>query len=282
MNNLIAAWQHLPEHMSPSILQIGSFQLRYYSLMYLIAFFFTYVLVMYRIKREDYRYTAETIQDFFFWGISGLLIGARLGYVLFYNLGYYLRHPWEVVLPFSFEGGIHFVGISGMSYHGGAIGVLVAALIFCRSYEIRFWNFADLFCPAIPLGYTFGRIGNFINGELFGRAATVPWGMYFPLDASHRLRHPSQLYEALFEGVLLFIVLWSVRKKSPFEGFLFSFYFFGYGLVRFFIEFFREPDEQLGFLLGGLTMGQLLCILMMALGAGIFVLRRSQTRRTRP
>lgn len=278
MNNWIAAWQHLPAHLSPVILEIGSFQLRYYSVMYLVAFFLTYVLVMYRIRREDYRYSAETIQDLFFWGISGLIIGARLGYVLFYNLAYYLKHPLEILLPFSFDGGIHFVGISGMSYHGGAIGVLVVSLIFCRRSALNFWNLADLFCPAVPLGYTFGRIGNFINGELFGRATDAPWGMYFPLDPTRQLRHPSQLYEAFFEGIILFVLLWSIRKKSPFDGFLFSLYIIGYGLVRFFIEFFREPDGHLGFILGSLTMGQLLCVLMIAAGWGILMLRKSQTR----
>jgi phosphatidylglycerol:prolipoprotein diacylglycerol transferase len=165
-----------------------------------------------------------------------------------------------------------------MSYHGGAIGVLVVSLIFCRRYSIDFWNLADLFCPAVPLGYTFGRIGNFINGELFGRATDVPWGMFFPLDSSLQLRHPSQLYEAFFEGIVLFVLLWSIRKKSPFDGFLFSLYIIGYGVVRFFIEFFREPDGQLGFVLGGLTMGQLLCVLMILAGLGIFMLRKSQAR----
>ncbi len=278
MNHWIAAWQHVPEHLSPSILEIGSFQLRYYSVMYLVAFFLTYGLVMYRIRRENYRYSTETIQDVFFWGISGLIIGARLGYVLFYNLAYYLWHPLEILLPFSFSGGIHFVGISGMSYHGGAIGILVVSLIYCRRHVLNFWNLADLFCPAVPLGYTFGRIGNFINGELFGRATDAPWGMYFPFDSSHQLRHPSQLYEAFFEGIVLFVLLWSIRKKSPFDGFLFSLYIIGYGLVRFFIEFFREPDGHLGFVLVGLTMGQLLCVLMILSGLGIFMLRKSQTR----
>lgn len=278
MKNLINVWQHLPEHLSPNLLEIGSFQLRYYSLMYLVAFFLTYALVLYRVRHEDYRYTTETIQDYFFWGIFGLIIGARLGYVLFYNLGYYLRHPLEILLPFTFSGGIRFVGISGMSYHGGAAGVLLTSILYCRKYSLDFWKFADLFCPAIPLGYTFGRIGNFINGELYGRATDVPWGMFFPLDPAHLLRHPSQLYEAFFEGVVLFVILWSIRKRSLFDGFLLSLYIIGYGLVRFCIEFFREPDGQLGFVLLGLTMGQLLCILMMAAGWSILSLRKSQTR----
>ncbi len=274
MEQFINYWNHIPEHINPNIIEIGSFQLRYYGLMYLIAFFLTYILVLYRIKSEDYEYSTETIQDCFVWGIVGLIIGARLGYVLFYNFGYYLNHPLEVIFPFDFAGGFRYVGISGMSYHGGAIGVLLASIIFCRRHKINFWRFADLFCPAIPLGYTFGRIGNFINGELYGRITTVPWGMYFPLDPYLRLRHPSQLYEAFFEGILLFTFLWIIRKRKHFEGFLFSLYLIGYGLVRFFIEFLRDPDPQLGVVLWSFTMGQILCIIMILCGIGVIMINK--------
>ena len=274
MEQFINYWNHIPEHINPNIIEIGSFQLRYYGLMYLIAFFLTYILVQYRIRSEDYEYSTETIQDCFVWGIVGLIIGARLGYVLFYNFGYYLNHPLEVIFPFDFAGGFRYVGISGMSYHGGAIGVLLASIIFCRRHKINFWRFADLFCPAIPLGYTFGRIGNFINGELYGRITTVPWGMYFPLDPYLRLRHPSQLYEAFFEGILLFTFLWIIRKRKHFEGFLFSLYLIGYGLIRFFIEFLRVPDPQLGFVLWSFTMGQVLCIIMILCGISVIMLKK--------
>ncbi|TSA53511.1 MAG: prolipoprotein diacylglyceryl transferase [Planctomycetaceae bacterium] len=274
MEQLINYWNHIPEHINPNIIEIGSFQLRYYGLMYLIAFFLTYILVLYRIKSEDYEYSTETIQDCFVWGIVGLIIGARLGYVLFYNFGYYLNHPLEVIFPFDFAGGFRYVGISGMSYHGGAIGVLLASIVFCRRHRINFWRFADLFCPAIPLGYTFGRIGNFINGELYGRVTTVPWGMYFPLDPYLSLRHPSQLYEAFFEGILLFTFLWIIRKRKHFEGFLFSLYLIGYGLIRFFIEFLRVPDPQLGFVLWSFTMGQVLCIIMILCGISVIMLKK--------
>ncbi|MDD5167414.1 MAG: prolipoprotein diacylglyceryl transferase [Syntrophales bacterium] len=274
MTSLLAAWQHLPEHISPYLFTVGAFQVRYYSLMYLVAFALTYILVLYRIKTEQYDYTEEIIQDVLVWGIIGLILGGRLGYVFFYNFSYYLHHPFEIILPFEFSNGIHFVGISGMSYHGGAIGVLVSLLILCRRRGIAFWNLADLFCPAIPLGYTFGRIGNFINGELYGRITDVPWGMYFPLDPMHTLRHPSQLYEAFFEGIVLFIVLWAIRKHRPFDGFLFAMYLIGYGTVRFFIEFFREPDVQLGFIFAFLTMGQILCIAMVLLGLAVFFYRQ--------
>jgi phosphatidylglycerol:prolipoprotein diacylglycerol transferase len=275
MQDWIMAWRHIPANLSPNLLEIGSFQLRYYSLMYLAAFGCTYFLVMHRIRRERYPYTAEQIQDYFVWAILGVILGGRFGYVFFYNLGYYLKHPLEIIFPFEFEGGFHFIGLSGMSYHGGVIAVLVATMIFCRRRKIDFWRFADLFCPAIPLGYTFGRIGNFINGELFGRATTAAWGMVFPLDPLRLLRHPSQLYEAFFEGIVLFAVLWMIRKKSPFDGALFAFYLIGYGLIRFFIEFFREPDAQLGFVLGPLSMGQILCFLMIAAGGWIYGSRRA-------
>ncbi|MDP2839060.1 MAG: prolipoprotein diacylglyceryl transferase, partial [Syntrophales bacterium] len=273
MENWIAAWRNIPAHLRPYLFEIGSFQLRWYSLMYLAAFACIYLLVMRRIRRENFPYAAELIQDFFVWAILGVILGGRLGYVFFYNLGYYLRHPLEILFPFEFNGGLHFVGISGMSYHGGAIAVLIATLIFCRKRGIDFWRFADLFSSAIPLGYTFGRIGNFINGELYGRATDVPWGMLFPLDPKHLLRHPSQLYEAFFEGIVLFAVLWTVRKKFSTTGALFAFYIMGYGVVRFFIEFFREPDVQLGFVLGPFSMGQLLCLLMILAGAAIYALR---------
>ncbi|HNQ18701.1 MAG TPA: prolipoprotein diacylglyceryl transferase [Smithellaceae bacterium] len=266
MESLINSWQHLPEHITPYLFSIGTFQLRYYSLMYIVAFVLVYFLVIYRIKNEKYKYTAEDIQDYLVWAMIGVLLGARLGYVLIYNFVYYLQHPLEIFLPFSFADGIRFIGISGMSYHGGVIGVIIMSVLFCRKRKIDFWKFADLICPAIPLGYTFGRLGNFINGELFGRATTMPWGMYFPLDATNTLRHPSQLYEAAFEGILLFIILWLLRKKTGVDGSLLGLYIFGYGLARFIVEFFREPD----FAVGLISIGQFLCLLMML--AGIMIL----------
>jgi phosphatidylglycerol:prolipoprotein diacylglycerol transferase len=281
MESLINAWQEIPAQINPAIFSIGSFQLRYYSLMYIVAFAIVYFLVLYRIKHEKYKYTAENIQDYMVWAMIGLLIGARLGYVFIYNFSYYAQHPLEIILPFDFSNGVRFIGISGMSYHGGLIGVTIMSILFCRKFNINFWNFADLLCPAIPLGYTFGRIGNFINGELFGRVTTVPWGMYFPLDPMRSLRHPSQLYEAIFEGIFLFIVLWLIRKKKLFDGFLLGIYICGYGLVRFIIEFFREPDYQVGFILGTISIGQLLCLLMMLGGIALLIWRKNAAKKPR-
>lgn len=274
MDRFLIFWQHIPEHLSPNLLEIGSFQLRYYSLMYIVAFSITYILVIYRIKSEKLDYAEEAVQDYFVWAIIGLLLGARLGYVLFYNLEFYLSHPLAIIFPFDISDGFRFIGISGMSYHGGLIGVILATVIFCRKRGMRFLPFADLLCSAIPLGYTFGRIGNFINGELFGRVTDHAWGMYFPLDPLFQLRHPSQLYEAFLEGIVLFVILWSIRKKKNTDGLIFSLYIIGYGLARFFVELVREPDVQIGFITGIFTMGQLLCLLMIALGVTLIMIRR--------
>jgi phosphatidylglycerol:prolipoprotein diacylglycerol transferase len=274
MESLINGWQQIPSHISPALFSIGSFQLRYYSLMYIVAFATVYFLTIYRIRNENYEYTVETVQDYLVWAMLAMILGGRFGYAIFYNFGYYFQHPLEIILPFDFSNGMKFVGLSGMSYHGGLIGIVIATILFCRTHRINLWHFIDLFCPAIPMGYTFGRIGNFINGELYGRVTTVPWGMYFPLDMTHTLRHPSQLYEAFFEGIVLFILLWLVRKKVKIDGFLIGIYICGYGFVRFFIEFFREPDYQLGFVLGFMSMGQVLCSLMMMAGVIIIVWRR--------
>lgn len=277
IDNLIDFWQHMPSYIKPYIIQIGEFQIRYYGLMYILAFATVYLLTLYRLKKEDYDYPKTVIENYFVWAIIGLMIGARIGYVLFYNFSYYISHPLEVILPFSFRGGFHFTGLAGMSYHGGLIGVLMATGIFCYKYKINFWQYVDFLIPSIPLGYTFGRIGNFINGELFGRPTNMPWGMYFPGDALHELRHPSQLYEAFFEGIFLFLVLWSIRKKRIFDGFFLSLYIIGYGLVRFVIEFIREPDAHIGFFFGVITLGQILCLVMILAGMGLFCYRRKQS-----
>ena len=257
-------WNHIPEHINPNIVEIGSFQIRYYGLMYLTAFATTYLLVLHRLKSERYEYSKIVVQRYFVWAILGILIGGKLGFVLFYDLMYFIAHPLKIFNPF------------GMSYHGGLLGVIFASLFFCYKNRVNFWHFADLITPAIPLGYTFGRIGNFLNGELFGRVTTAAWGMYFPLDPTGQLRHPSQLYEAFFEGIFLFIILWSVRRKRLFSGFHFCLYVIGYGIVRFCIEFVREPNPGLGSIWHFFTMGQLLSITMILGGTLIMLIRKNQ------
>jgi phosphatidylglycerol:prolipoprotein diacylglycerol transferase len=256
----------------PGHLEIGSFRLQYYGLMYIVAFTFTYLLASYRIRREDrFDIDTEQLQGLMTAMILGLIIGARLGYVLFYNASYYLHHPLEIILPFEFSGGIRFTGITGMSYHGGLIGVVLATVIFVRKNRLDFFRMADLIVPCIPLGYTFGRLGNFINGELYGRVTTHPIGMYFPFAPGPGRRHPSQLYEAFFEGVVLFVVLWVLKGRILTRGAMLGLYLIGYGLVRFFIEYARQPDAHLGFIFLSFSMGQLLCAAMMLAGALLLV-----------
>ncbi len=276
MSAFVDFWQHLPSKISPNIFEIGSFQVRYYSLMYIVAFALTYLLVTYRLRTEKFPYTKETIQDLMVWGILGLILGGRLGYVFFYNFENFMKHPLEIFLPFTFANGIKFVGISGMSFHGGLIGAVLAGAMFCYVRQIRFWDLIDLFIPCAPLGYTFGRIGNFVNGELWGRTTDASWGMVFPLDPTQKLRHPSQLYEAFFEGIVLFVILWALRKKRPFEGAFLAYYLIGYGTVRFFIEFVREPDAHIGLYFGLITIGQILCLAMVLAGVALFFYLRSR------
>ena len=272
MNEFWDWWQHLPQHISPVIVEIGWFRLQYYGLMYIVAFAFTYFLVLYRVNHEArFEFSKNQVNDITTYAILGLIIGARLGYVLFYNLSYYLRHPLEIFLPFSFSNGFAFTGISGMSYHGGLIGILLAVLWYIRKAKLNYWDVMDLYVPVVPLGYTFGRLGNFINGELFGRATTSPIGMYFPQAPEKALRHPSQLYEAFFEGIFLFIMLWSIRKFKVPRGAMLALYVIGYGTVRFVIEFFREPDSHLGFVFAAFSMGQILCAMMIAGGIGLYL-----------
>lgn len=267
-------YQSIPTRLDPVIFSIGSFRLQYYGLMYIVGFTLTYFIARSRLKNESDRFpfNAQVLMDLMTYGIVGLMVGARLGYVVFYHPGYYLSNPFEIILPFRFRGGIEFVGFSGMSYHGGLIGVLVGALLYARKSGINFWRMADWIAPAAPLGYTFGRLGNFINGELWGRVTDHPIGMYFPAAPTVELRHPSQLYEAFFEGIVLFAVLWAIRRRKLFpEGTMLAFYIFGYGFVRFFIEFYRQPDSHLGFIFAFFSMGQILCMGMMIFAVGLYV-----------
>ena len=273
-------WQHLPQNISPVIFEIGWFKVQYYGLSYIAAFALTYILVLYRIKHEErFTFTNDQVNDITTYAILGLIVGARLGYVIFYNLTYYLRHPLEIFLPFSFSNGFTFTGISGMSYHGGLIGALLAVTWFVHKAKLNFWDVMDLYFTVVPLGYTFGRLGNFMNGELYGRITTARIGMVFPQASETAQRHPSQLYEAFFEGIFLFIILWSIRKIKKPRGAMLAFYVIGYGTVRFFIEFFRQPDAHIGFIVLSFTMGQALCAMMIAGGIGLYLyLQQTQQR----
>jgi phosphatidylglycerol:prolipoprotein diacylglycerol transferase len=264
-------WRHLPERIDPVFLRLGALELRYYGLSYVAAFLAVWTLVRRRIEREPLGMAPEDAAGFLPWAVLGVVLGGRFGYVLFYDFAYYRAHPAEIFLPFSTgPGPVRFTGLSGMSYHGGLLGVVAALAGWSAARKIPFWRFADLLAPAVPAGYFFGRIGNFLNGELYGRATALPWGMIFPLDPERLVRHPSQLYEALLEGPLLFAVLWPLRRRFTRPGALACAYLLGYGAARFAAEFAREPDPQIGFLAGGLTMGQLLSAGMMAAGAALY------------
>jgi len=280
MNEFWHWWQYLPSKMDPVLFEIGPLKIQSYGLMYIVAFAVTYFLVVYRIKREErFDVSIEQVQNLSTAMIVGLIVGARLGYVLFYNLSYYAQHPLEIFLPFDFSNGVTLIGIAGMSYHGGLIGVVIASYIYTRKAGLSFLEMADLYVPAIPMGYTFGRLGNFINGELYGRVTDSSIGMYFPLAPGPELRHPSQLYEAFFEGIFLFIVLWNLRRIIKIRGGIMGLYLIGYGLVRFIIEFFRQPDAHIGFAVSNFSVGQILCFLMIVAGVIIYCYLGSKTEK---
>ncbi len=284
MDSLITWWQHLPAKMDPVIFTVFGFPIRWYATMYLIAFGITYLLAKYRIRNEELLYSTEFLSNLMTWSILGLLLGGRIGYMLFYNLEWALSDPLSVILPMAKIGDSwQFTGFRGMSYHGGVIGVTLAVYFYSRKHKLSFFKVSDFLIPGIPLGFTFGRLGNFINGELYGRITESPLGMIFPsAREGGLLRHPSQLYEALFEGIILFLIVWPLRKKGPFPGAVTGLYIFGYGFFRFFIEFFRQPDEHLGFIILNLSMGQLLCLTMMAGAFVYWVLARRVTEETPP
>lgn len=272
MGSFINWWQTLPYRIDPAIFKVGSFQLKYYGLMYIVAFSLTFYLLNRRLKNKEYELSREVLENYFFQVIIFILIGGRLGYVLFYNLRYFINNPLEIFLPFRFENGFQFTGIAGMSYHGAVISAFAGTYWFTRKNKLEFLKFIDFIAIAAPLGYTFGRIGNFINGELYGRITDSPIGMYFPLAGDEMLRHPSQLYEALFEGIFIFIILWSLRNRKFKSGFFVSAYLVLYGMVRFIIEYFREPDDHLGFVLLNFSMGQVLCFVMIISGIAVYII----------
>ncbi len=247
-------------HINPILIEIGPFRLSWYGLMYVFGFAASYLLVRYQMKRKDFGVSKLEIENLYFYLILGLVIGARLGYVLFYDLKMYLSDPLEIFAIWH----------GGMSFHGGLIGVLIVGIVFCWKNRKSFWKIADLIIVTVPIGLGLGRIGNFINGELYGRVTTVPWGMIFPKDESVP-RHPSQLYESALEGGLLFLILWYLKDKRLPDGGLLAAFLILYGAFRFFVEFFREPDVQLGYILGPFTMGQVLCSVMIVGGVCLLI-----------
>jgi phosphatidylglycerol---prolipoprotein diacylglyceryl transferase len=282
MENFLYFYQHLPQNINPVAFSIGSFSVEWYSLMYLVGFFIVYLLLNYRLKKGEGILNKNLILNFLFYAFIGLLIGARLGYAIFYNFSFYLHNPLTIISPFDLKTG-EFIGIYGMSYHGGLIGVIITSLIFAKNYKINFWQLTNFVIPAIPAGYFFGRLGNFFNGELYGRITNKIWGMYFPSPnfIPAQLRHPSQLYEALLEGLLTFLILWPLRNNPKFKNKLFGFYLVFYAMARIIAEFFRQPDEQIGYIGNFLTLGQILSFFMLIFGLIlIFMVNYDYTNKT--
>ncbi|MHB0991970.1 MAG: prolipoprotein diacylglyceryl transferase [Burkholderiales bacterium] len=245
----------------PVAIAIGPLAIRWYGLMYLTAFILFLLLGRLRIKQQPYAgWQPKQLDDMLFYGVLGVVLGGRLGYVLFYKFDYYLAHPLE----------IFYVWQGGMSFHGGFLGVIIALWLFARREGKRWLAVTDFIAPLVPLGLGAGRIGNFINGELWGRPTTLPWGMIFP-QVDNVPRHPSQLYEFGLEGLTLFALLWIYSSRPRPVGAVSGLFLAGYGTFRFLVEFSREPDDFLGLLALGLSMGQWLSLPMIVAGIVMMV-----------
>lgn len=254
-------------HIRPEIFRIGPFALRWYGIMYLIGYAVGIVIAKRRVRRGLVPFNEAAVDSLVVYLLVGMLLGARLVYVLLYDFAAYKTHPLDAFA--IWEG--------GLSFHGAVLGMGIACIVFARRYRVPFWTVADTFALGGTQGLFFGRLGNFINGELYGRPTNVPWAMVFPADRLHLPRHPSQLYEAFGEGLLLFGILWLLERRAVKQGWyrpglLSGAFLIGYGVIRFLLEFTRQPDPQLGFIIGPFSMGQLLSALMIIAGAIILAL----------
>ena len=244
-------------HIDPVLIRFGPIAVRWYGLMYVLGLTAAFFLIKARAARRKVVLPVNDLHDLILHAAIGVILGGRLGYTLFYNLPYYVDHPFKLFAVWE----------GGMSFHGGLIGVIIAGWIFCRRKRYPFYCLADLATPTAPIGLGLGRLGNFINGELFGRPSDVSWCMIFDATGGGPMcRHPSQLYEALLEGVLLFAVVMLVDRRPHPPGVLFWTFITGYAACRIFVEFFREPDAHLGLFSGIISMGQILSLPMLLLG----------------
>lgn len=257
----------------PIAIALGPLKVHWYGLTYLAAFALFWGLARMRLRQSPYaervaqgRWSIQTIDDLLFHGVLGVVLGGRLGYCLFYQPGHYLSHPLEIV----------YLWQGGMSFHGGMLGVIVSMVWFAHRQGLPWLDITDFIAPCVPTGLAAGRVGNFINGELWGRAAdpSLPWAMVFPQSASPLPRHPSQIYQFLLEGLLLFALLWWLARKPRPLGWISGAFLLGYGVLRFVAEYFREPDAFLGLLAAGLSMGQWLCVPMVLAGAALLAWSR--------
>ena len=250
-------------NIDPVAISIGPLDIHWYGLMYLLGFGGAYLLLMHRANKPNSGWTKDEVSDLIFYGAMGVVLGGRMGYVLFYNFSKFLEDPlWLFAV---WEG--------GMSFHGGLLGVIVAALVFARRYKKTFFTTIDFAAPVVPLGLLTGRLGNFIGGELWGRVSDAPWAMVFP-KGGPLPRHPSQLYEMFLEGIVLFIILWVFTSKPRPAMAASGVFLIGYGVFRFAVEFVRQPDSHIGFdILGWMTRGQLLCVPMIL--GGIYLIAKA-------
>ncbi|RXJ76111.1 prolipoprotein diacylglyceryl transferase [Arcobacter sp. F155] len=247
-------WQNIYSHFDPVAVSLGSIDVHWYGIMYALALLSAIFVAKWLIKKDKLPISSDLFDSYIWWVEIGVILGARLGYIIFYdpNSMYYLTHPWQIFNPFI-NG--EFTGISGMSYHGAFIGFLIASILFCKKNKVSFWFLADIAVLGISAGYVFGRIGNFFNQELVGRVTDVSWA----INVNGVLRHPSQLYEAVLEGLLIFAILYYFRNKKSFDGQLAIMYGVLYSIARIIAEIFRQPDVQLGFIYSDwLTMGMLI------------------------
>jgi len=253
-------------NINPVALSLGPIKIHWYGIMYLIGIGCAWLLLYkYRLNRLGNNFNAEKLSDLAFYAALGVVLGGRLGYVLFYDFANFIYAPWRIFQVWH----------GGMSFHGGFLGVCASLWLFARKYQLNFFNVVDFIAPVVPIGLGLGRIGNFINAELWGKPTDMPWAMLFPIysDPLQLPRHPSQLYQFALEGVLLFAVLWCFSNKSRPVMATSALFATGYGLVRFLVEFVRMPDTHIGYLAWGwLTMGQVLCLPMIATGLFVWYL----------
>ena len=260
-------WQHLLETLDPIAFSIGFFSVSWYALFFLLGLLAAYWFFASREGEVPEEHRLDLLVSLF----VGAVIGARLGYVLFY--GYFeafLRQPWLIISPYDFEQGV-WTGIAGLSFHGGLIGAVAALFLFTSKKRLAFWIAADQVALAVPIALFFGRLGNFFNLELYGRITERPWGMIFPgIEPLGGLRYPASLYEAFLEGVCLFLILLFLSRKKLFPGAVALIFLIGYAVFRFIGEYFREPDPQIGLLLASLSLGQLFSLVMLLLGLFLY------------
>lgn len=258
-------WQNIPMHLDPIAFASGSFSFRWYAVFFVLGWFAAFRFLRSRIRKDGSITWEERLSELAVIVFAGAFLGGRLGYAIFYDPSL-LSHPLSLVSPFDASG--RWTGIWGMSFHGALLGVVCGILLFARSGRIGFWELADFIASAAPIAIFFGRIGNFLNLELVGRMTERPWGMFFPGFSG--LRHPSQLYEAFFEGLALFVVLFMLGKRRIREGYLALIFLFLYGFMRFLTEFLREPDAGSGLFFGWMTRGQGLSLAMMIVSVALF------------